>query len=1192
LSACRSAAGDDGPSKAGQPAGAGAAAGGESAARPAATDGRGDKSLREQDIYIPYEKLRQVFEKHGRGVFLPYEKFEELWQAAQDKTRPAAEPRPPVGAVITEIENEAVVAKDVVRVKARVTIDLLAEGWHEVPLRLSDAAITSATLGGGPARIVGGPGEDYRLLVEKKGKKAEQIVLALEYAKAISKMPGQNSVSFQAPQAPVSRWRVRIPQAGVKVNLYPLIAATEVPPAEEKGEKSEKGERGEGKKGERWEGKKDETVVLAFVGAAPMVRIDWTPKAEGATGLAALVSVEADQQVWINEGATRSRTSLTYAISRAELGQLAVEVPADYKVVNVFDANVRQWSVEPAAAGAKRQKITAQLFEPAKTRQQVTVELEKFAGQRPQTSLSVPLVKALDVGRQQGTVVVEVAPGLRAEATRTIGLLQLDASELAGSSRRQSWTFSYRYASLPYELELGVEPLQPRVTADSLVEARLEPERLTLDVTAIYNVERAGIFKLELDVPTGYAVRQVRGCDVASRDPGRRAVAAQVDSHHLEGEKKNRLVVNLSRKALGRVALAVQLQKDLQEANLLLPTGKAADLLLPVPQVPAAGVERAAGRLLIYAPESLLVNPSKTEGLRSISFKEAAEGIDPFRPLGQPVAAHPVLAFAFTQEPVALRLAAERRKPKVTIRQLLSARIEQGVVNYQATFYYTILYSGVKSIRIDVPADVAVRNNTPGLREKVVDPPPADLAKGYVAWSFSGESELLGDGRIKLVWEKKIDKLDIGKSVNLDVPRLVPRGADLAWGQIILAKAETLDVREAGEPKGLRPIDPQHNLMPEANGTPAVRDAAQAFEFYGDWTLAATVTRYQLEDIKRTSIDRAVVRMVVTPAGEVSVQALYRVQSARQRLAVSLPKDAAFDKESLRLDGRTVALERGDKGDFFVPLLGANADQNFLLELRYTVPKDAVPEGGSRLDLPVFPEDAAMQKVYLCVYLPATEALLGAVGPWSEEFRWRLSPSLKWEPRSKVGDGARLAWVREGTATAANPAAEAFPTDGKLYVFSTLRPAAPPDGSLRTTSMSGNWLSAIIFIVVVLGGLLLLPAGLGGRALAVGAGIVLLVLAGVFCPTLSMQLLNGVLVAALVIVLVLWSVSYLAWKQPGELARRRAAPQAESAQWDKIASGLAKQEAAGTPPVESPPPASPAPEEPPKPAKEGGPSNA
>ena len=195
------------------------------------TDAKADRSLREQEIYIPYEKLRGVFEKHGRGVFLPYEKFEELWKAAQDKTRPAAEARPPVGAVITEIENEAVVAKDVVQVTAHMKIDLLTEGWHEVPLRLADAAIVRATINNEPARLLGGANEDHRLLIEKKGKQPEQIELVLEYARAIARSPGQNSVSFQAPQAAVSRWKVRIPQAGVKVNLHPLIAATEVPPA-------------------------------------------------------------------------------------------------------------------------------------------------------------------------------------------------------------------------------------------------------------------------------------------------------------------------------------------------------------------------------------------------------------------------------------------------------------------------------------------------------------------------------------------------------------------------------------------------------------------------------------------------------------------------------------------------------------------------------------------------------------------------------------------------------------------------------------------------------------------------------------------------------------------------------------------------------------------------------------------------
>ena len=82
---------------------------------------------------------------------------------------------------------------------------------------------------------------------------------------------------------------------------------------------------------------------------------------------------------------------------------------------------------------------------------------------------------------------------------------------------------------------------------------------------------------------------------------------------------------------------------------------------MPVPQVAAGAVEHATGRLVIYAPESLRVNPGKTEGLRSISFKEAAEGTAaaPREPAAR---GRPVLAFAFTQEPTTLRLAVRAAK--------------------------------------------------------------------------------------------------------------------------------------------------------------------------------------------------------------------------------------------------------------------------------------------------------------------------------------------------------------------------------------------------------------------------------------------------------------------------------------------------------------------------------------------------
>ena len=67
-------------------------------------------------------------------------------------------------------------------------------------------------LGDEPARLTFDPQAGYKLLVEKKGKEPQKMELMLEYAKSFTKAPGQNSVTFQAPQAPVNHWKIRIPE--------------------------------------------------------------------------------------------------------------------------------------------------------------------------------------------------------------------------------------------------------------------------------------------------------------------------------------------------------------------------------------------------------------------------------------------------------------------------------------------------------------------------------------------------------------------------------------------------------------------------------------------------------------------------------------------------------------------------------------------------------------------------------------------------------------------------------------------------------------------------------------------------------------------------------------------------------------------------------------------------------------------
>jgi hypothetical protein len=72
----------------------------------------------------------------------------------------------------------------------------------------------------------------------------------------------------------------------------------------------------------------------------------------------------------------------------------------------------------------------------------------------------------------------------------------------------------------------------------------------------------------------------------------------------------------------------------------------------------------------------------------------------------------------------------------------------------------------------------------------------------------------------------------------------------------------------------------------------------------------------------------------------------------------------------------------------------------------------------------------------------------------------------------------------------------------------------------------------MVFLVTVLLGLVLLPARLPARAVAIGAALVAVVLAGAFLPTFSMQILNGVLASAIFIVAVIWGVTAVARLRP------------------------------------------------------------
>ncbi len=870
--------------------------------------------------------------------------------------------------------------------------------------------------------------------------------------------------------------------------------------------------------------------MLAFVGAATTVRIAWNPKAEGASGLAAFATVQVEQQIVISEGVARSTITMDYDISRSTLTQLVLEVPADQKVVNVFDRNVKRWNVEAQEAV---QVIRVELFEATQGKQPLLIELEKFSdATQSQYDMPAALVKAIGVGRQQGIIVARLDEGLQGEAIKRTGLLQMDHNDLPERLRSSKWAFSYRYGAVPYELTLRIEKVLPRISVIELIDTELNTNRLTLNWQGLFTIEDAGVFQLRVEIPADFEVRSIQGKAIG------KAQAVAVDSYHRNTDDGPTWIVNLSKKAIGKVGLTVQLQHALDAPNLLTPTGEKSTISIRLPRATADDVEFAQGTLVLSAPPSLRVNPAAIEGLRNISFGEAYKQIPAAPRSTQQL--QPVLAYSFAKGETKFSITAQRRKPQVTADQLLRAEIDSGVVKFRATFYYDVKYSGIKSLRIDIPTSLAgeIRNTDKSIRREQLSPQPDDVAEGYTAWSFAAESELLGAAKVNLQWEQNIDELGIGKPQEIVIPRLTPQDVDLATGQIVVAKSESIDVQPTAPWKGLIPIDPHIDLRHDVK----IDNAAIAFSFVGPWSLQVRATRYELESSKLTSISRGLVRIVVLSQGELSVQAIYRMRSARQRLAIRLAEDAVFDAQPLRINGKPVSAERESATTISAPLVDQNMNETFVLELRYSI--KGTP---ARLDLPFLPDDPAVQKVCLCVYLPDKQVLLASSGTWSDE-RGETAFSM-FDPRNIQEDTELLNWVTDHNRPAAN-SAKTFPIGkSQLFVYSTLRPEEAPSGSLHLKTMNRRWFNGVIVVAIALLGLPLFrksPHLQLALLLLITATLLLL---GVFMPELARSVFSSIFPVAIVLLGLIWLFGYatkLRWRrEPATVSVAATPPSAD-----------------------------------------------
>ena len=121
-------------------------------------------------------------------------------------------------------------------------------------------------------------------------------------------------------------------------------------------------------------------------------------------------------------------------------------------------------------------------------------------------------------------------------------------------------------------------------------------------------------------------------------------------------------------------------------------------------------------------------------------------------------------------------------------------QVESGTVEFISNFQFDVQYSGVVSLRVDVPQSIAdrLRNDSESLTEQLLDPQPSDIAEGYVAWSLVGDKELLGPQSAVFTWEFELGDLPVGQATPIEVARLIPKALIVVGGSWSPAKPKRL----------------------------------------------------------------------------------------------------------------------------------------------------------------------------------------------------------------------------------------------------------------------------------------------------------------------------------------------------------------------------------------------------------------
>ena len=344
-------------------------------------------------------------------------------QAAMDVLPPQ-----PIPWVIDSGEYSGEVVDQIARMEARYTIQVLRDGWIEVPIGLAGVTITDIAIEKktGEAHIVPRAGF-YAMTASRKGT----YKIRVKFSQLLTQDSQSEGVQLSIPRATFSTLSLFVPRKDVELRPQDRLYVDSKP-----------------------DGARGGVKLTARLGAAEQIDLRWRTKPATPEKIEPVLYGEVNTLVTIEEQLARLTSIIQYRLAQGETKELQVVLPASINVLNVRGAGVGDWHI---TEGKDHKMLVVTLnFSLKDAAYQLVIE-----GEQPiavdATSYNLPEITLTAVKQERGYVAVSRSGSIEVTAGAIEGINRVDVKELPDAIRSaasSSAMLAFKYHQHPYSASL------------------------------------------------------------------------------------------------------------------------------------------------------------------------------------------------------------------------------------------------------------------------------------------------------------------------------------------------------------------------------------------------------------------------------------------------------------------------------------------------------------------------------------------------------------------------------------------------------------------------------------------------------------------------------------------------------------------------------------------------------------------